>query len=124
MGQSLEDHQDQSGDSNIFTNNRNLIDKFGELMDSNDWNARYDRSMCPNCGQIPDKPVITSCLHMYCEECFCLLYTTAEETVDRAQSTGDSPRSKPACKKCDTVRAGGPGWLTSTAAGCVSFAPG
>lgn len=34
------------------------------------WQERLDRLECPSCRSIPTEAIITSCKHMYCDECF------------------------------------------------------
>jgi SNF2 family DNA or RNA helicase len=51
-----------------------LVKEFREFMESlheeERWQDRLERLECPLCCHIPVKAIITSCKHMYCEECF------------------------------------------------------
>lgn len=51
-----------------------LISEFRDFMESlhedERWQDRLDRLECPLCRHIPVQAIITSCKHMYCEECF------------------------------------------------------
>ncbi|OJJ77117.1 hypothetical protein ASPBRDRAFT_112628 [Aspergillus brasiliensis CBS 101740] len=48
-------------------NFRQLMD---ELHDREKWQERLARTNCPECNFVPVNPVITSCRHLYCEECY------------------------------------------------------
>jgi hypothetical protein len=51
-----------------------LIRAFRDFMESlheeERWQDRLDRLECPLCRHLPVQAIITSCKHMYCEECF------------------------------------------------------
>ncbi|PYH72881.1 putative SNF2 family helicase [Aspergillus vadensis CBS 113365] len=51
-----------------------LAESFRQLMDelhlSEIWEERLERTNCPICKSAPVNPVITSCRHLYCEECY------------------------------------------------------
>ncbi|OJZ84527.1 hypothetical protein ASPFODRAFT_720787 [Aspergillus luchuensis CBS 106.47] len=51
-----------------------LTKSFRQLMDElhlrEVWEERLDRTNCPICKSAPVNPVITSCRHLYCEECY------------------------------------------------------
>lgn len=56
------------GDETALTKSfRQLMDELhlGEI-----WEERLDRTNCPICKSAPVNPVITSCRHLYCEECY------------------------------------------------------
>lgn len=56
------------GDKTALTESfRQLMD---ELHDREMWDERLQRTNCPECEFVPVKPVITSCKHLYCEECY------------------------------------------------------
>lgn len=54
------------------------------------WLERLERTNCPRCAMLPVDAIITSCKHLYCEECYCSLIQNAR-----------SENAKPVCKKCD-----------------------
>ncbi|KAI9683632.1 MAG: hypothetical protein M1829_004937 [Trizodia sp. TS-e1964] len=37
------------------------------------WDDLRDRSLCHRCQEIPDEPQVTSCMHVYCNECILVL---------------------------------------------------
>ncbi|PWY77663.1 SNF2 family helicase [Aspergillus eucalypticola CBS 122712] len=51
-----------------------LTKSFRQLMDElhlrEIWEERLERTNCPICKSAPVNPVITSCRHLYCEECY------------------------------------------------------
>lgn len=55
-------------------NRTKLIREFRDFMEmlheEERWQDRLERLECPLCCHIPVKAIITSCKHMYCEECF------------------------------------------------------
>ncbi|GKZ87241.1 hypothetical protein AnigIFM59636_000370 [Aspergillus niger] len=51
----------------LMQNFRQLMD---ELHDTEIWEERLARTNCPQCDFVPVNPVITSCRHLYCEECY------------------------------------------------------
>lgn len=61
-----------------------------ELHEGGQWMERYERTNCPRCSMFPIQAVITSCKHMYCDECFCALTNETSEG------------EKPICQKCTT----------------------
>ncbi|KAL4917009.1 SNF2 family N-terminal domain-containing protein [Aspergillus aurantiobrunneus] len=95
---------DQTGDNGILADDPILIQRFHQLMlrlnKENEFIELYDRTVCPNCQLFSDKTVVTSCPHLYCEECFTELYMAAEgaETAD-SRSKGLA-KPKPSCMKC------------------------
>ncbi|KAJ6144959.1 SNF2 family N-terminal domain-containing protein [Penicillium chermesinum] len=44
--------------------------KMLQLRNMNEWTERYARVHCPVCRHPPHRGFITSCHHLYCEECF------------------------------------------------------
>ena len=57
------------------------------------WAELEARSLCPQCRQPPDTPWVTSCNHIYCEECLrALQYEASKNRQDRAS-----------CKECGVV---------------------
>lgn len=99
--QRKEEQLDQISNNHMFTNNPALVRRFHELMkrlsQENDCIERYDRTVCPNCDLFSDKTVVTSCLHLYCEECFIELQIAA----DNARTVpGSIKKPKPRCQKC------------------------
>lgn len=96
-----EEQLDQISNNHIFTNNPALIGRFHELMrrldQEEDCIERYDRTVCPNCDLFSDKTVVTSCLHLYCEECFIELQMAADNV---GTVPGSLEKPKPRCQKC------------------------
>ena len=76
-------------DENDTEQGAKLIFKFRKyirhLRASSKWEEVKDRSTCHKCGEPPDDPWITSCMHVYCGECLRLLgYEAASNDEDRA----------------------------------------
>ena len=50
-----------------------LADRFGSYLKALKANANWvelrSRTQCQSCGDPPENPIVTSCLHLYCEEC-------------------------------------------------------
>jgi len=44
-----------------------------ELHENGQWVERLSRTNYPRCGMFPEEAIITSCKHLYCEECYCRL---------------------------------------------------
>ncbi|KAE8147933.1 SNF2 family N-terminal domain-containing protein [Aspergillus avenaceus] len=84
-----EPSEELGGDSDHLTKE---FKRFMEsLHEKEEWPERLERSNCADCKLIPQKPIITSCMHLYCEECY---YTLTEE--------GSTPTTmKRICSKCD-----------------------
>lgn len=75
----------------------NLISRFSkgikELKKTSKWSELRERTLCHKCGEPPEEPWVTSCLHLYCKECLALLaYEASESDLDET-----------ACRKCDTI---------------------
>lgn len=72
-----------------------LINQFHQKMcklhDEEQWDERLDRTNCPKCKMVPVMPVITSCMHLYCEECYYVL-----GSIEPGPSN-----SKPVCVECN-----------------------
>ncbi|KAL4784180.1 SNF2 family N-terminal domain-containing protein [Aspergillus varians] len=104
--QRREEQLDQMGDNQIFTINPNLIQRFHELgarlAEENDWIEQYDRTICPKCQYFSDKTVVTSCLHLYCEECFGELHMAVKDIETAYLGPEISEKPKPICLKCAT----------------------
>lgn len=102
--QRREEQLDQISNNHIFTNNPVLVQRFHELMrrlnQENEIIERYDRTVCPNCDLFSDKTVVTSCLHLYCEECFIELQMAAENA---GTVPGSIEKPKPRCQKCTNL---------------------
>lgn len=62
-----------------------------QLHDDEQWMERFQRTTCPLCEMFPEEAIITSCKHLYCEECYCVL---------RGEH-GLSGAGKPVCQRCD-----------------------
>ncbi|RAK99458.1 putative SNF2 family helicase [Aspergillus ibericus CBS 121593] len=65
VGQCLEElHGDKMA---LAANFRQFM---SELHEQENWDERLERTNCPSCEFVPVNPVITSCKHLYCEECY------------------------------------------------------
>lgn len=77
--------------------NHELVQEFHKLMsqlhEEEQWDERLARTNCPSCRFAPVSPVITSCLHLYCEECYYIL-------GDKDNNSA-SPQRK--CVECNQV---------------------
>lgn len=73
---------------------KELVQKFHEFMsqlhENGQWTERLTRTNCPSCGMFPEVAIITSCKHLYCDECY---YRLRED--DQA-GTGN-----PVCQNCN-----------------------
>ena len=58
-----------------------------QLRDSSKWEELEKRSLCPECRQPPDTPWVTSCKHVYCQECISMLQYAAGKKDERAVCT-------------------------------------
>ncbi|KAL2861244.1 putative SNF2 family helicase [Aspergillus lucknowensis] len=96
------EEQDQTAEPPIFNDNPELINRYYKFMEAlhsdGNWVERCDRGICPGCSGLSEKGVITSCMHLYCEECFSKLQIEAEEPGSK---TGPE-MAKPVCSKCTT----------------------
>jgi hypothetical protein len=101
----LEQEQEKPEDNPLFYDNTDLIVRFSDLMkqlhQDEEWGERWARGECPKCGSLPDKPVITSCLHQWCEECFTQLYSDTERKKAENQGSQDSETVRLVCLKCE-----------------------
>ncbi|PLB49011.1 hypothetical protein P170DRAFT_407934 [Aspergillus steynii IBT 23096] len=84
--------------------NPKLVQEFHQLMsklhEEERWEERLERTNCPRCRLAPVNPVITSCMHLYCEECYYLL-----DDQDK-----DSSNPKRECIECqEAIKAITPG---------------
>ncbi|KAL5338555.1 SNF2 family N-terminal domain-containing protein [Aspergillus crustosus] len=95
---------DQAENNHLFRNDPNLIKRFQEyvskLQADEDWVQVYEMMYCARCGNQPDRPVAASCLHQYCEECYCELYQNAEEDDAKRPESERSESVKPVCALC------------------------
>ncbi|KAL2820462.1 SNF2 family N-terminal domain-containing protein [Aspergillus cavernicola] len=93
------DDTGQAGENLIFNNDPSLVDKFREFMQQlrkdGDSLERFGRVICPKCKSLLDKGVVTSCMHLYCEECFATLQIEAENLGIQSPE-----RAKPVCLNC------------------------
>lgn len=102
--------EDGSGEGFSFTNPKEqqraakskkksstLIVRFStflkDLKKSSKWAELRDRSLCQSCGRPPDNAHVTSCLHVYCEECLNIIAHEAAR-----MDLGQTP-----CSKCGTT---------------------
>lgn len=75
----------------------NLVSRFSktlkEMKKVSKWTELRERTLCHKCGDPPEDPWVTSCLHLYCKECLDnLAYEASELDLDQT-----------ACRKCETV---------------------
>lgn len=68
---------------------RDYYDLMLQLHESEQWDERLKRNSCPYCKCVPVYPVITSCHHLYCEECYSFLSVNVSTDED-----------KPICRVC------------------------
>lgn len=55
------------------------------LCDSGKWEEINNRSICHKCGQPPQDPHVTACLHIYCKECLLsMTYEAASQDKEKA----------------------------------------
>lgn len=70
------------GDQSAETRTK-LITQFRKVMTdlhySEAWDERLTRTTCPSCGSVPLDACVTSCMHLYCEECLLILDQCAQE---------------------------------------------
>ena len=66
------------------------------LRDGSKWSELQNRSLCHKCGEPPEDPWVTSCMHLYCKECL------NHMSYDAAKRNQDSV----ACKACSTLYTG------------------
>ncbi|PWY79259.1 hypothetical protein BO70DRAFT_338462 [Aspergillus heteromorphus CBS 117.55] len=64
-----------------------------DLHEDGQWDERLERASCPKCNFVPVNAVITSCQHMYCEECY---YSLLDDDMTSADG-------KPICVHCSNV---------------------
>ncbi|RMJ24260.1 helicase [Aspergillus sp. HF37] len=62
------------------------------LHDNEQWIERLSRTNCPCCEMFPEEAIVTSCNHLYCEECYYGLLNAR---------TGRSENGKLVCQKCN-----------------------
>lgn len=82
-------NEEDEEDENDTAQGTKLIFKFRKyirhLRASSKWEEVKDRSTCHKCGEPPDDPWITSCMHIYCAECLrVIIYEAASNDDDRA----------------------------------------
>ena len=74
-----------------------LADRFGsylkDLKANANWAELRSRTQCQSCGDPPENPIVTSCLHVYCEECLQGL----------ANKASAKDQDKTACLVCGVV---------------------
>lgn len=73
--------RDESSRRQSPHNRQKLIQAFEELLRTLDGNEPTERQQCAACQDFPIHPFITSCKHLYCEECFDELDMEAEHRV-------------------------------------------
>ena len=75
----------------------NLTSRFGkflkEMKRNSKWSELRERTLCQTCGESPEEPWVTSCMHLYCKDCLIgLAYEASQEDHDAT-----------ACQKCDEI---------------------
>ncbi len=75
----------------------NLIPRFSkalkEMKKHSRWSELRESTLCQKCGEPPEEPLVTSCLHLYCKECLAnLAYEASELDLDET-----------ACYKCQAI---------------------
>ena len=79
-----------------------LAQNYWELIDTlqvyGETEEYHERIRCAWCEQIPDKALVTSCRHLYCEECF---YTLPEK--EGKNKEGKSDTKFPICRSCGVI---------------------
>ncbi|EAW17706.1 putative helicase [Aspergillus fischeri NRRL 181] len=89
------DNEDPSQSRNELNGDREeLVKQFHkfttELHEDGQWDERLRRTSCPHCELTPIGPIITSCMHLYCEECYFIL-----------KNSLTSADGKPTCQTCN-----------------------
>ncbi|KAK9593809.1 hypothetical protein V6Z93_005257 [Aspergillus fumigatus] len=89
------DNEDLSQSRNELNGDREeLVKQFHkfttELHENGQWDERLRRTSCPHCELTPIGPIITSCMHLYCEECYFIL-----------KNSLTSADGKPVCQTCN-----------------------
>ena len=64
----------------------------GTLKGNMNWTELQNQVVCQRCGDPPQEPMVTSCLHVYCKECL--------ESLAYAASANDQDQTK--CLECNT----------------------
>lgn len=54
---------------NLSKDPAKLTRTFQDFVDKLDGNESYERQKCPQCLETPDRAFVTSCNHVYCDEC-------------------------------------------------------
>ncbi|GFF45695.1 DNA repair protein RAD5 [Aspergillus udagawae] len=89
------DHEDPSQSRSELNGDREeLVKQFHkfttELHENGQWVERLRRTSCAKCELTPIGPIITSCMHLYCEECYFVL-----------KNSLNSADGKPICQICN-----------------------
>ncbi|RAL13018.1 putative SNF2 family helicase, partial [Aspergillus homomorphus CBS 101889] len=73
-----------------------------QLHDSGQWEERLERNNCAQCKLVPVYPVITSCHHLFCEECYSSLFVNENAGQDKPMCL---ICKKPICEAayCDAI---------------------
>ncbi|KAL3457205.1 SNF2 family N-terminal domain-containing protein [Aspergillus heterothallicus] len=102
--QEQDQEQEKPEENPMFYDNTDLITQFTDFMkklhQDEQWDERYFRSECAKCGSPPDKPVISSCMHLWCDECFTQLCIDSQRQESENQGSESSERTKLVCLKC------------------------
>jgi hypothetical protein len=104
QAQTQAQEQQNSEDKPLFYDNIELIEKYSSFMKGlhaqQQWEEAFDRGGCAKCGSPPDKPVITSCLHLWCEECFTQLSINTQTAETESQESQSPEQTQLVCLKC------------------------
>ena len=72
----------------------NLVLRFGkflkDLKKHSKWTELREHSLCHKCGDPPEEPYVTSCLHVYCKDCL----------TDLAYNASQQDQDETPCAKC------------------------
>ncbi|KAL3452103.1 SNF2 family N-terminal domain-containing protein [Aspergillus insuetus] len=104
QAQTQAQEQQNPEDKPLFYDNIDLIEEYSSFMKGlhaqQQWEEAFDRGGCAKCGSPPDKPVITSCLHLWCEECFTQLSINTQTAETESQESQSPEQAQLVCLKC------------------------
>ncbi|KAL2853539.1 P-loop containing nucleoside triphosphate hydrolase protein [Aspergillus pseudodeflectus] len=104
QAQTQAQEQQSPEDNPMFYDNIDLIGEYSRFMKKlhvdQQWDEAFDRGGCAKCGSPPDKPVITSCMHLWCEECFTQISINTERVETQSQEPQSPEQAQLVCLKC------------------------
>ncbi|KAL3492758.1 hypothetical protein BJX62DRAFT_235916 [Aspergillus germanicus] len=104
QAQTQAQEQQNPEDKPLFYDNIDLIEKYSSFMKGlhaqQQWEEAFQRGGCAKCGSPPDKPVITSCLHLWCEECFTQLSINTQTAETESQESQSPEQAQLVCLQC------------------------